>query len=172
MFTYLKQEFQKARDNNEKVKNKRLIHIGKKQRKEQTDKRIKRNISSVKYSRAPLPVHKWQERSLLQFGLCNRTLGQITTASWSKSVVFKWWYWDWTIFFQVIVVGHHPPGNGDIIVSHTRRFVDAAVEYSDVIVLHISGHTHRDDYRVVGTSIEPIFKPSYPKTKVQCASWY
>ena len=50
---------------------------------------------------------------------------------------------------QVIVVAHHPPGNADIIVSHTRRVVDTVVENSDIIVLHVSGHTHKDEYRVV-----------------------
>ena len=56
---------------------------------------------------------------------------------------------DSCLCYQVIIVGHHPPGDVVSIVQHSRQLTDLSVEYSDVIVLHMSGHTHNDEFRLV-----------------------
>ena len=56
------------------------------------------------------------------------------------------------MFTQVLLLGHHPPGGGDAIVLTTRHFEDLVLEYSDVIMLHVAGHTHNDHYKVVSQS--------------------
>ncbi|ELU13803.1 hypothetical protein CAPTEDRAFT_222101 [Capitella teleta] len=49
---------------------------------------------------------------------------------------------------KVILIGHHVPGNGDFLISQSRRFIDLWREFKDTIVLHVAGHTHKDEFRL------------------------
>ena len=49
---------------------------------------------------------------------------------------------------KVIIIGHIPPGLYSL--DHFSEWLnELMVEYSDIIVLHIYGHTHRDHYTLV-----------------------
>ena len=50
---------------------------------------------------------------------------------------------------KVILIGHHPPGSADNLITTSRMYIELAREFSDVIVLHIAGHTHFDEFRLV-----------------------
>jgi hypothetical protein len=56
---------------------------------------------------------------------------------------------------QVILLGHHPIGGADYIVSQSRWYQTLVVDYSDIIVLQPTGHTHVDEFRLV--CILPLF---------------
>jgi len=49
---------------------------------------------------------------------------------------------------KVIVAIHHPPGQSDFITRYSQWYNDVIVKYSDVIVLHIAGHTHDDHFKI------------------------
>ena len=46
-------------------------------------------------------------------------------------------------------MGHHPPGHPDYIVSRGWMLTDILQDYADIIVLHVTGHQHEDDFRMV-----------------------
>ncbi|KAK2154067.1 hypothetical protein LSH36_278g06059 [Paralvinella palmiformis] len=43
---------------------------------------------------------------------------------------------------------HHPVGNSGSIVSATRWWEEVILEYSDVIIMHLSGHSHQDAFHL------------------------
>ena len=47
-------------------------------------------------------------------------------------------------------MSHHPIGGSDSIVTQSRWYQSLVVEYSDIIVLQPTGHTHYDEFRMVG----------------------
>ncbi|KAK2154070.1 hypothetical protein LSH36_278g06048 [Paralvinella palmiformis] len=49
---------------------------------------------------------------------------------------------------KVIVISHHPVGGSDVIVRSARWWEAIINEYHDVIVLHVSGHTHFDELKL------------------------
>jgi sphingomyelin phosphodiesterase len=49
---------------------------------------------------------------------------------------------------KVIFLGHHVPGNSDFIISQSRWYQELMVRFSDIIILHLSGHTHTDEFRL------------------------
>lgn len=49
---------------------------------------------------------------------------------------------------KVIFLGHHVPGNSDFIVSQSHWYEELMANFSDIIVLHMSGHTHTDEFRL------------------------
>ena len=57
------------------------------------------------------------------------------------------------MFFQVIILSHHPVGSSGSIVSATRWWQDVILEYSDVIIMHLSGHSHHDEFHLVHLSV-------------------
>ena len=60
------------------------------------------------------------------------------------------------LIFQVIIIGHHPPGRSDFIVQFSRWLTDLHLEFSDVIVLHVAGHTHKDEFKLVGRMLATL----------------
>ena len=50
---------------------------------------------------------------------------------------------------QVILMAHHPIGGADSIVRLSRWYQSLVIEYSDIIVLQPTGHTHTDEIRMV-----------------------
>ncbi|XP_064609219.1 sphingomyelin phosphodiesterase A-like [Liolophura sinensis] len=51
---------------------------------------------------------------------------------------------------KVIIIGHVPPGDkGSSVMDYGDFYTDLAVNYSDVIVLHLFGHTHHDEFELV-----------------------
>ena len=50
---------------------------------------------------------------------------------------------------QVVIITHHPPCNWDQIVTYTWMFEELMVEYGDLVTMHVSGHSHNDEFRVV-----------------------
>jgi sphingomyelin phosphodiesterase len=49
---------------------------------------------------------------------------------------------------KVILVGHHPTGQGDSAVYWGQYLTDLVLRYHDIIVLHVHGHTHKDEFRL------------------------
>lgn len=49
---------------------------------------------------------------------------------------------------KVLFIGHHVPGNSDFIIRESRWYQDLMANFSDVIFLHMSGHTHTDEFRL------------------------
>ena len=49
---------------------------------------------------------------------------------------------------KVILIGHIPEGRLTL-TSFALWYTDLVIEYSDVIVLHMYGHTHSDDFGLV-----------------------
>ena len=50
---------------------------------------------------------------------------------------------------QVILLIHHPMGDNDVITTYSQWYSKVIATYSDVIVLHVCGHTHDDHFKVV-----------------------
>jgi hypothetical protein len=50
---------------------------------------------------------------------------------------------------KVILLGHHPVGGADFIVEQSRWYQSLVRNYSDVIVLQPTGHTHVDEFRMI-----------------------
>lgn len=50
---------------------------------------------------------------------------------------------------KVILVGHHPPGGADYIISRSRLYERLVLDFSDIIVLQPTGHTHTDEFRMI-----------------------
>ena len=51
------------------------------------------------------------------------------------------------------MVGHVPPGGSDSLEDFNRFYRDLAIEYKDVIVLQVYGHTHKNDFRLVSKCV-------------------
>lgn len=56
---------------------------------------------------------------------------------------------------RVIIIGHIPLG-ALTLNSFSEWFQQLVVEYSDIIVLQVYGHTHRDHYGLVRTQFPPF----------------
>ena len=41
-------------------------------------------------------------------------------------------------------------GNSDYIIREAKWFEQLTAEYSDIIALQLAGHTHTDEFRLVG----------------------
>ena len=50
------------------------------------------------------------------------------------------------------MLGHIPPGGADGLVEFGSFYEEIVQEYSDVIVLMVSGHVHTDEFKVVSPS--------------------
>ncbi|CAH1792333.1 unnamed protein product [Owenia fusiformis] len=50
---------------------------------------------------------------------------------------------------KVIMVGHHPPGGSDAGSAWGKWYNNLIVSYSDLVVLQMCGHTHRDHFHVM-----------------------
>ena len=55
--------------------------------------------------------------------------------------------------FQILLAIHHPPGHTDSITYYSKLYELVIAEYHDVIALHLAGHTHNDEFSVVGIVI-------------------
>lgn len=69
---------------------------------------------------------------------------------------------------KVIIVGHIPPGMYSLD-DFSLWLNDLMVQYSDLIVLHVYGHTHRDHYTLVGSSLlslDPLHPFLFPSKSI------
>ena len=50
-------------------------------------------------------------------------------------------------------MGHHLPGGGGSIEYNNHFITNLLTEYGDIIIFYLAGHTHSDEYRLVGTLV-------------------
>jgi len=50
---------------------------------------------------------------------------------------------------KVIIMGHHPTNSGDYLIDFGYWYKQLALDYTDVIVLHIAGHRHCDAFHLI-----------------------
>lgn len=55
---------------------------------------------------------------------------------------------------KVLLIGHHPPGGADYLVTGSRWLEQLVLNYTDVIVLMSTGHTHTDEFRLIYDSLD------------------
>jgi sphingomyelin phosphodiesterase len=53
---------------------------------------------------------------------------------------------------KVIVINHHPPGSGDYIIAESKWYEQVMINFKDVVVLQVAGHTHTDEFRLLKTA--------------------
>lgn len=53
------------------------------------------------------------------------------------------------VLCQVVLVVHHPTAHGDCMIEWGQFITDMLLTYQDTIVLHVMGHTHRDEFHLV-----------------------
>ena len=56
----------------------------------------------------------------------------------------------WHYFLQVILIGHIPPKGADTLSAYGEFYLNISKRYSDTIVGGLFGHTHHDEFQVVG----------------------
>ena len=50
---------------------------------------------------------------------------------------------------QVLIIAHIPPGDSDNVADYGKFYLNMTKQFSDVIVGHFFGHTHRDQFQLV-----------------------
>lgn len=127
------------------------------------------------FFRAWQPLAKWtaaQEETILYAGyytMLARPGLRILSFNTNFGYTFNWYnwinidrqeYWD-TINFvndtlyraksvgeKVVLIVHHPTAHGDCMIEWGQFITDMLLTYQDTIVLHVMGHTHRDEFHL------------------------
>lgn len=54
-----------------------------------------------------------------------------------------------SLFLQVLLIAHIPPGDADNLAEYGEVYLNMTRQFSDVIVGHLFGHTHMDQFQLV-----------------------
>ena len=54
------------------------------------------------------------------------------------------------ILVQVLIIAHIPPGDDDNLAEYGKVYLNITRQFSDIIVGHLFGHTHMDQFQLVG----------------------
>ena len=55
------------------------------------------------------------------------------------------------VLMQVLMIAHIPPGDSDNLAEYGGIYLNVTKQFSDIIVGHLFGHTHRDQFQLVIT---------------------
>ena len=56
------------------------------------------------------------------------------------------------LILQVLIIGHIPPGDDDNLAEYGEVYLNMTRQFSDIIVGHLFGHTHMDQFQLVNLS--------------------
>jgi len=72
---------------------------------------------------------------------------------------------------KVIMINHHPPGGGDYLIQESKWYEALMVEYSDIVVLQVAGHTHTDEFRLLKDSSNEAQSMLYVSPSIDAHNW-
>jgi len=72
---------------------------------------------------------------------------------------------------KVIVIYHHPPGGSSSITSESRWLEKTMVDFSDIVVLQMAGHTHTDEFKLLKDSNNTAQSMVYVSPSIDAHGW-